>query len=137
MNRSLIRVQTTLVCTAIVIVMALSMLAAPLRAATAEQPSPSPSPTTNMLNGNPNGADWLQKFNRVPKPEATAAGMSMPVDMMHGSMMKPMGPMPPNHPMPPRCRTMMLAYMRTHTTITYAQHARMRAKCMTLMHGHM
>lgn len=39
-----------------------------------------PSPGTDMLNSNPNGSGWLDKFNRQPGPEPN--GMAPPRKMM-------------------------------------------------------
>mgnify|MGYP001210835250 CR=1 FL=1 len=90
-------------------------------------PATAPQPGTDMLNSNPNGSAWLQKFNRVPTPEPN---MSMPSGRMpmHGRMM-----MPATHPMiPARCRAMMRQAMM-NGPITPAQHAKLKARCRAMM----
>jgi len=78
-----------------------------------------PSPGTDMLNNNPNGGAWLDKFNRQPTPEPNAAKPAT----------KPMMTMPANHPaVPARCRALMKAYAKK--AITPAQHAKLKAQCM-------
>lgn len=89
----------------------------------AGNPSPSaPAPGTDMLNNNPNGSNWLDKFNRIPAPQPR---MAMPRMRMPGMTM------PMHHRMPPACRAMMKNMKRP---ITPAQHAMLKARCMRLMH---
>ena len=92
-------------------------------------PATAPQPGTDMLNSNPNGSSWLQKFNRVPTPEPN---MGMPSGrMMPGGRMA----MPSHHPMvPAKCRAMFRQAMASGP-ITPAQHARLRARCRAMMHG--
>lgn len=78
-------------------------------------PATAPSPGTDMLNNNPNGSAWLEKFNRQPTPEPASVRGTMPV--------------PAHHPaMSAKCRALMKAY--AGMKLTPAQHARLKAACM-------
>ncbi len=78
-----------------------------------------PSPGTDLLNNNPNGGTWLEKFNRQATPDPGARPPAA----------QPMMTLPANHPaIPARCRALMKTY--ANKAITAAQHARLKAECM-------
>ena len=65
-----------------------------------------PSPGTDMLNSNPNGGAWLDKFNRQPTPDPN---------------MRP----PMRTPRPAWCK----ALMKPGVKLTAAQRAKLKTQC--------
>lgn len=65
-----------------------------------------PSPGTDMLNSNPNGGSWLDKFNRQPTPDP---GMRAPMRSMR----------------PAWCK----ALMKRGVKLTAAQKAKLKSQC--------
>ena len=81
-------------------------------------PATAPSPGTDMLNNNPNGSAWLQKFNRQPTPEPAAVKGTTTMQAGHPAVSTKSA----------KCRALMKAY--AGMTLTPAQHARLKAACM-------